>query len=295
MPKMPPRKPLLVAYWLSKEVTQTFACPPLKDIADFQLKDGSPQVAVVPLFAAGFQGTPQDFKPPYLGINSSTLQALQGGEAAALQRRGIKVVLSVTGDGNVPNGIGWSSIPVEQNAPFARWVRTEVLEKYGLDGIDIDDEFSQAPGQPGQLVATVRALRAEMPDKLITKALWQDSEAFKGTDLGQLLDFGCTMAYGYNFEELKNLALQYAEFGLPLEKLCVGVQAGPAAQQWMTSLETTRQVAQWVKQNGLLGVMLFSYSQDIQQFTTAPQHSQPYPSPEDHAWQAAIVEALYGG
>jgi hypothetical protein len=42
--------------------------------------------------------------------------------------------------------------------------------------------------------------------------------------------------------------------------------------------------------------MLYTFSQDIQQWTHAPQNSPNYmyPNPNDHEWQKAIVEGMWG-
>ena len=42
-----PDNNVIVAYWLNAELTNTFACPPLRDVACFVQKDGStPQIDV---------------------------------------------------------------------------------------------------------------------------------------------------------------------------------------------------------------------------------------------------------
>lgn len=285
-----PNEKLLVAYWLKDELPKPnhFACPPLKDIAGYTLPNGNPQILVVSLFAGEFKGDSQHFNPPYITLPDSIQRVLNSGDVAYLQSKGIKVTLSVVGSGSM----GWSCIPKPQE--FARWVKSEMVDRYHLDGIDIDDEYANCQGNPQQLVDAVKALRAEMPNHIISKALWSDHAAFQSTKLADLLTFGCTMGYGDSIEGLEDDANRYLQLGLPRSKLCVGVQAGPSGQSGMTSLQTTSAVTQWAMDNHLLGMMLFSYSQDIQQFTFSPQHSKPYPSPDDHLWQRVIVETVKG-
>ena len=100
------------------------------------------------------------------------------------------------------------------------------------------------------------------------------------------------MAYGY---PIRATASYLDEGLLPAEKLLVGVQAGPPDQAWMTSLETTREAAAFALEKNLRGMMLFSFTQDIQQFTHSPQHAVPWPSPDDHEWQRTVAESLLGG
>lgn len=284
-----PKEKLLMAYWLKDELPKPnkFACPPLRDIADYPLRNGAPQV--VALFAATLNGSPSHFEPPYITWEPSIQRVLSNGDVAYLQSRGIQVALSVTGNGS----LGWSNIPESQNAAFAQWVRDNLIDKYHLDGIDVDDEFPEG-NNPSALFKTVQALRQALPNRIISKALWRDHASFRQTGMAELLDFGCTMCYGWDTEQIKQEVNTYKSEGLPYNKLCIGVQAGPSGQGWMTSLQTTHDLTQWAMDNHLLGMMLFSYSQDIQQFTFSPQHTKPYPSPDDHLWQKAIVETMKG-
>lgn len=292
-----PKEKLLVAYWLHCELPSSggFACPPLREIADYKLKDDNPQINVVTLFSGTFNGTSDKFEPPYIAWDSSIEKVLTNGDVHYLQSQGIKVILSVVGNNSLPNGIGWSCIPEEKNDAFAQWVKSEIIDKYNLDGIDIDDEFSNCTEKsPQKLVKTVKALREVLPNQIISKALWQDEQYFEETGLAELLTFGCTMGYGWSIEHFKQKVNRYKELGLSYNKICFGVQAGPSDQDWMTYLQTTKELTEWAVQNNLLGMMLYSFSQDIQQFTSSPQKLKPYPSPDDHEWQKQIVNTMWG-
>src|ERR1041384_4789734 len=75
---------------------------------------------------------------PYITIPDTIVQqmTLQPGQSQTnvqqLQAAGIKVLLSVQGS----NGYGWDGISSSENADFAQWVQTNLIEQYGLDGID---------------------------------------------------------------------------------------------------------------------------------------------------------------
>lgn len=294
-----PAAPLLSAYWLNSETTNTYPCPTLRNVLCYTRHDGSPQIGVVYLVGASFAGSPESFQPPYLDFSTSLRNALENGDVGLLRNAGIRVLLCVQGS----TGMGWGSLSDAQSQAFASWIQAEVVQKYGLDGIDIDDEFSDAPRTSQQLVNTVAWLRHALPDALITKALWQDEADFgvaastsplAGQKLAALLSFGSTMGYGYDAGRMETAAASYVQLGMTNGQLCIGVQPGPASLDWMTSLDTTSAVAGYVQKNGLLGMMMWSFSQDIGEFTSDPQYGTPYPSPDDHLWQKTIVEA-WGG
>lgn len=284
---------LIVLYWLScsSPASSNFACPSLQDITCFTDQQGRPQANVVSLFSAHFTGTPDAFEPPYVAWDDSMTAALESGHIEHLQAKGVKVMLSIVGTGG-DTGIGWGCIPQDKNAALASWMRSEIVDKYGLDGIDIDDEWG-CPGNTDSLVTTVAAVRGALDGKLLSKALWDDHDDFNGTDLGQLLDFGSTMSYGWPAEVIEQSVDAYNQVGLPYDKITIGVQAGPPDQAWMTSLQTTQRLTEWAKAKPIRGMMLFSFTQDIQQFTHSPQHEMPYPSPNDHEWQQKIVETWW--
>lgn len=310
-----PADPALVVYWLptigiGKPLEKVHV--PLLDMLDQTRSDGSPQVSVAILSSATFLGIPETFAPPYLelGEGLSAVLTPHAGDihdpVRQLQARGVKVLLGVV----CARSMGWDHVSAAQNGDFAQWVRTEILEKYSLDGIDIDDECCDLEPNPRGLVDTVAALRVAAPQALISKALWQDSEYFTlpvsptspwlpGSYLGQMLDFASTMNYGDGVEGLESFVQSYTQFevggqnvGMAPSQLCIGVQAGVGP--WMTPLAVTAAVSEWVVAQGYRGIMLYTYSQDIQQWTHQPQNSPGYlfPNPNDHEWQKVVVQAM---
>lgn len=314
---------VLISYWIPYvgigDPIQKVVVP-LTDVLNLTLKDGTPQTNIVNLAAAHLNGSPANFTEPYLTIpdNILTQLTIQPGETQSnvqkLQDKGIKVVLSVMG--NTPpgenSGMGWDHVPADQNDAFARWIKTEVIDKYGLDGIDIDDEYSGLPQNPQGLVDTVAVLRHRIGSALITKALWNDIDYFSvpaspastydgGSYLGQMLDIGSSMDYGDGTAELESFIARYANVmvngqnvGMSENQLCIGVQAGVGG--WMTTIADTKAVSEWVVENGYLGIMLYTFSQDIQQWTHQPQNSPGYmfPNKNDHEWQKTIIDAMWG-
>lgn len=82
-----------------------------------------------------------------------------------LQQKGIKVVLSVLGN---HQGAGFANFPSQQAASTFAKQLSDTVTKYGLDGIDFDDEYADygnnGTGQPNasSFVYLVSALRANM-------------------------------------------------------------------------------------------------------------------------------------
>jgi hypothetical protein len=262
---------------------------PLTDILNFKWPDGTPQVNVVNLWGACFTSS-STFEPPFLTFDPILQEVLSNGTYKALQQAGIKVVLSITGAGS----FGWSSIPADQVQNFANYLNTVMLDPdmgYGLDGIDIDDEYSITGNTLTQTVATMRNTFA--PEKLISKAL-AGGDTTPDSEIAQYLNYGAIMTYGDSPLNLENWFTAYVSAGFLNGQLLIGVNAGPTEQGAgnFTSVGTTQQVALWQPAGGTkLGMMLWSFSQDIQQFTAYPQNQAAlqFPNTNDHAWLNAIV------
>jgi Glycosyl hydrolases family 18 len=319
-------QPMLASYWIpyvgiSNNPMQKVVVP-LTDILNYVLADGTPQTKIVFLGAANFSCTPTNFQPPYVSINAGILEqlTLQPGQTQTavqqLQAAGIKVLLSIMGPNN---GImGWENVPYAAGADpyanmtaFAKWVKTDLIDAYGLDGIDIDDEFG-GPANAQAFMDTVAILRHYLGGALLTKALWNDYQVFHtavsktapchgGAMLSSLLDLGCTMDYGSGAQGQEATIANYVSWGMTADQLCVGVQAGPWQLGWMTTLADTSTLATWAvtPANGatpVLGMMLYTFTQDIQQWDEYPQNAPQYtfPNPGDHAWQKAIVVGMWG-
>jgi hypothetical protein len=318
-----PSQRLLASYWIPQvgigpQGQMDNVVVPLTDVLRYKLANGQPQTNAVFLASASFISS----SAPYVLIPHAIEQqmTLQPGQSHTnvqlLQAAGIRVLLTLVGS----DGYGWDGI--SNPADFAQWVQTSIIEKYGIDGIDIDNEFSNLPADPQRFMNTIGTLRSVLTKSLITKALWDDYEYFRtpvaqgipnaGAYLAQLLDFGSSMAYGYGFEDQISSIQRYHDVvvngtnvGMRWNQLAIGVQAGPDSG-WMTPVDVVHQLAVWcvappalsVKTiPPILGMMLFTFSQDIQQFTYAPQNSpsKMFPNADDHEWQRSIIAGFLGG
>ena len=176
-----------------------------RSLARYRLANGCPAISVAVIFAANYAADERpylrannDDPPTTKPFNDSIQQVLDGGSVKYLQRRGIKVLLSIT-NGHQP--VGWSQFTSRREAlDFARYLKKSVVARYGLDGIDIDDEYSSGTPNRTSLIMVTTLMRQLMPNKIITKALFEDKTYFRATwrghKLADNLDYGWEMSYG---------------------------------------------------------------------------------------------------
>jgi hypothetical protein len=109
----------------------------------------------------------------YLYFNDNVRRVLDNAatQVRPLQAKGIKVMLSILGN---HQGAGFANFPSKAAATAFAKQLSDAVAKYGLDGIDFDDEYAEygnnGTGQPNasSFVYLVTALRAAMPTKLIS-------------------------------------------------------------------------------------------------------------------------------
>jgi hypothetical protein len=112
-------------------------------------------------------------KAAYLYFNPNVQRVLDNvaTQVRPLQAKGIKVTLSILGN---HQGAGFANFPSKAAAEAFAKQLSDAVTKYGLDGIDFDDEYAEygnnGTAQPNasSFVYLVSALRASMPNKLIT-------------------------------------------------------------------------------------------------------------------------------
>lgn len=112
-------------------------------------------------------------KSAYLYFNPNVQRVLDNAatQIRPLQAKGIKVMLSVLGN---HEGAGFANFPSKAAASAFAKQLSDAVSRYGLDGIDFDDEYAEygknGTGQPSSssFVYLVSALRDNMPNKLIS-------------------------------------------------------------------------------------------------------------------------------
>ncbi|GAA2819068.1 endo-beta-N-acetylglucosaminidase H [Kribbella solani] len=137
----------------------------------YTLANGGAQVIdVAVIFAANIN---YDGSNAYLYFNPQVQSVLDNvaTQVRPLQKKGIKVLLSVLGN---HRGAGFANFPTKKAADAFAQQLADAVNRYGLDGIDFDDEYAEygnnGTGQPNafSFVYLVQALRAKLPNKLIT-------------------------------------------------------------------------------------------------------------------------------
>lgn len=192
---------------------------------------------------------------PTLSFNPQVQETLNSGKVAYLKSLGIKVVLDVLGN---HQNAGWGCFTSYAGADAFAIQCANAVAKYGLDGIDIDDEYSACTANDGSLVLVAAALRARMgTSKLITMAAFNQANYFTSTynnqKLGDILDYVFEQSY---FSPNYASRLQpYINAGVPKSKLGLGYDLANNDQV---------AVAAYVKNNGLASAMVYNVANNSQ-------------------------------
>jgi chitinase len=233
---------IFMAYWLGYQQ----GGPPLEETPD-GVSHVALAFAVTAPTSAG-DGLTLDF------LTSKHNEAEIRAGAKALQARGIKVVMSINGNPNWPGHPGgWANL----NAPvFAANVKALVMDDWGLDGVDLDNED---PGTtPGEdFVAVVRALRTALgPEALLSLPVYLGTN--RDAYLSQVRDeisFVATMAYWLPFEDQTSMFTDYAAL-VGADKVVIGVSDASGGQS--TDFAEVPQLAAWNPQGAAkAGIMLW--------------------------------------
>ncbi|WP_284747883.1 endo-beta-N-acetylglucosaminidase H [Amycolatopsis sp. RTGN1] len=143
-------------------------------------------------------------KSAYLYFNPNVQNVLDNvsTQVRPLQAKGIKVMLSILGN---HQGAGFANFPSQQAAAAFAKQLSDAVTKYGLDGIDFDDEYTEygnnGTGQPNasSFVHLVTALRAAMPTKLISLYNIGPSASrlsYGGVDISSKFNYAWNPYYG---------------------------------------------------------------------------------------------------
>jgi len=187
-----------------------------------------------------------------LYFNPQMASVLASGAVKALQDLGITVLLTVL---NNHQNAGWSCFTDQSVAQNFVDQLAGAVQTFGLDGIDIDDEYSSCQTNPTSLAMVTTLMRQTMPGKIIAKALFADTQYFGptwgGNTLAGNLSYGWEMTYGDpSYEE----RLQpYVDAGMGKNQLAIGVSIGACDGD---------PAASFVKNNGYGGVMVYNVAND---------------------------------
>ncbi|MFB9660278.1 endo-beta-N-acetylglucosaminidase H [Glycomyces mayteni] len=177
----------------------------MANVADYKLEGTSrPAFDVAIIFAANVNYDTATSQA-YLHLNDRVTETLEDADdqIRPLQDQGTEVLLSVLGN---HQGAGIANFPSQQAAAAFADELGDVVDAYGLDGIDFDDEWSNygangtGPANDSSFVYLVSALRDRLgPDKLITFYNIGPAAAateYGGVRAGDLLDYAWNPWYG---------------------------------------------------------------------------------------------------
>ncbi|WP_182064844.1 endo-beta-N-acetylglucosaminidase H [Curtobacterium sp. ME12] len=174
----------------------------LANVGRYTLENGANAFDVAIIFAANINRDADGKAVLYANENVQRTLDQAATQIRPLQAKGIKVTLSVLGN---HQGTGLANFTSKAAArDFAAQVSATV-EKYGLDGVDLDDEYSDygvdGTPQPNQqsIGWLISALRADMPGKIISfYDIGLSSDALKTANpsIGGKLDYAWNPYYG---------------------------------------------------------------------------------------------------
>lgn len=187
-----------------------------------------------------------------------------------LQNQGIKVTLSILGN---HQGAGICNFPTQAAAQRFAVLLANAVNKYGLDGIDFDDEYADygtnGTGQPNawSFVYLVSALHQLMPTKIISFYDYGPAASnlsYNGVTVGSQVNYSWNAIYG--------------TWSVPNVPGLANSQLGPAAIDiTSTSQSTANSLAQQTVTNGY-GIYLTYNLTDA----------------DTHTYISGFTNALYG-
>ncbi len=164
----------------------------LSNVARYFLEGGTPLFDIGIIFAANINGSSEK---PVLYLNDTVTATLNSGAVADLQAKGIKVLLSILGN---HQQAGITTLTGSAPQDFAKQL-SDVVAKYGLDGIDFDDEYSNGTTNPSSFPLLISSLRQQIPDKIISFYFYGPATgtlSYNGIEVGDLINYSWNAIYG---------------------------------------------------------------------------------------------------
>lgn len=220
--------------------TETFLAYWMSNVQDGPLPDAAPSSVDTVALAFATTGSvngEDSIELNYLEQHFS--QAQLQASVKALQSRGTKVVMSLNGGTWPGHPGGWTNINAEQ---FAKNVAQIVVDEWGLDGVDLDNEAAETPGD--NFVEVIQALRETLgPNALLTLPVYMGPgrDAYLSKVVDQI-SFVSTMAYWNGVAGQKALYQQYAQMVSP-QKVAIGVANAAGGQS--TNFDAVAPLAAW--------------------------------------------------
>ncbi|MGJ7903455.1 hypothetical protein [Lysobacter sp. 1R34A] len=221
----------------------------VKDIAHYRVKStGQPFFSDLVLFAANINGSTPNTPVLYYNTEMSAILKDNIDAVRQLQNAGIKVQISYLGN---HQNAGWSCNMTSRTATRLGNAMVAEVVKYGLDGINVDDEYSTCSGSASSFYAVLKAIRSNpyFSGKTLSKALWSDSQYFRSpNNAASQLTEGYEMTYAGSVGYLT----PYVGYGMSKSSLFLGISPE------FSSASQARTIAQNVAGGGYQGVMIWA-------------------------------------
>lgn len=237
----------------------------VSDVGRFIVKStGKPFFSDLVLFAANINGSSPN--TPVLSYNSQMSTILDNNIAIvrALQQKGIKVQISYLGN---HQNAGWScNMSASVAAQLGNAMVAEVV-RYGLNGINVDDEYSTCSGNASAFYSVLSAIRSNsgFSGKTLSKALWSDSQYFSAPyNAATKLTEGYEMTYGGSVSYLT----PYVGYGMLKSNLFLGISPE------FSSATQARTIAANVASGGYQGVMIWAPNAFLSNSAAASYYTQ---------------------
>ncbi|KRB03371.1 hypothetical protein ASD86_21085 [Lysobacter sp. Root690] len=237
----------------------------VSDVGRFIVKGtGKPFFSDLVLFAANINGSTPN--TPVLFYNSQMSTILNNNIAIVrqLQQKGIKVQISYLGN---HQNAGWScNMSASAAAQLGNAMVAEVV-RYGLNGINVDDEYSTCSGNASAFYSVLSAIRSNsgFSGKTLSKALWSDSQYFSAPyNAATKLTEGYEMTYGGSVSYLT----PYVGYGMLKSNLFLGISPE------FSSATQARTIAANVASGGYQGVMIWAPNAFLSNSAAASYYTQ---------------------
>lgn len=185
-------------------------------------KPAQPFFSKAVIFAANIKGDSAD--DPWLYFNPQVTALLDTTQQVkALQDKGIAVLLGVLG--GTPQ-VGWSCVVDPLVAKKLADQFADAMQRYGLDGIDIDDEYAKCTPNPQSIlmIADAPLQNPKFRGKSLSKALHADLPLFRasynGRKMTEVLSFAAAMSY---WAPAVGRLKPYLAAGMDPARLAVGI------------------------------------------------------------------------
>lgn len=237
----------------------------VSDVGRFIVKGtGKPFFSDLVLFAANINGSSPNTPVLYYNSQMSTILDNNIAIVRALQQKGIKVQISYLGN---HQNAGWScNMSASAASQLGNAMVAEVV-RYGLNGINVDDEYSTCSGNASAFYSVLSAIRSNsgFSGKTLSKALWSDSQYFSAPyNAATKLTEGYEMTYGGSVSYLT----PYVGYGMLKSNLFLGISPQ------FSSASQARTIAANVASGGYQGVMIWAPNAFLSNSAAASYYTQ---------------------